>query len=93
MLAKQPSCLPSTSTLPSPSAAPTWLRLDLCERYGVFPLELDRGRRAIRSHRTPPTQSTFAAGIRHQSQGDDIAATASSIERAIRKYYWRSYRA
>src|SRR4051812_703557 len=55
-LAKQLE-LPSVDldTVELPPAAPTWLRLDLCERYGVFPLAINPGARAISIATSDPT--------------------------------------
>jgi type IV pilus assembly protein PilB len=70
--------------------APTWLRLDLCERYGVFPVGINHGTRTIDLATADPTnvehlQSLeFATNMKVQP----VVATTSAIERAIRKYYF-----
>lgn len=69
---------------------PKALRLDLCERYGVFPIALDPAARAIIVATADPTNLAsleavqFASGLRVQP----AVATASSIERAIRRHYF-----
>ena len=73
-----------------PPEAPTWLRLDLCERYGVFPVASNPASRSITIATADPTnlehlQSLeFATNLKVQP----IVATTSAIERAIRKYYF-----
>jgi type IV pilus assembly protein PilB len=73
-----------------PSSAPTWLRLDLCERYGVFPLELNAGARAISIATSDPTNVEHLQALEFATNLKVLptVATASAIERAIRKYYF-----
>lgn len=91
MLAKQLD-LPSVDldTAQLPPAAPTWLRLDLCERYGVFPLDFDKSRRAIRIATSDPTNAEHIQALEFATNLKVLpsVATASAIERAIRKYYF-----
>lgn len=90
-LAKQLE-LPSVEldTLQLPAAAPTWLRLDLCERYGVFPLELNPAARAIRIATADPTNVEQLQALEFATNLKVVptVATTSAIERAIRKYYF-----
>lgn len=90
-LAKQLE-LPSIDldTTEVPAAAPTWLRLDLCERYGVFPLEINPAARAISIATSDPTNVEHLQALEFATNLKVMptVATASSIERAIRKYYF-----
>lgn len=84
--------LPSVDldTTELPAAAPTWLRLDLCERYGVFPLEINHGARAISLATSDPTNVEHLQALEFATNMKVLptVATASAIERAIRKYYF-----
>ena len=67
-----------------------WLRVDLAERYGVFPLGGDRKARAIQVATSDPTnvealqELAFSTGLRVSL----TVASASGIDRAIRRYYY-----
>jgi type IV pilus assembly protein PilB len=67
-----------------------WLRVDLAERYGVFPLGGDRKARAIQVATSDPTNGealqelAFSTGLRVSL----TVASASGIDRAIRRYYY-----
>ena len=67
-----------------------WLRVDLAERYGVFPLGGDRKARAISVATSDPTNGealqelAFSTGLRVSL----TVASASGIDRAIRRYYY-----
>ena len=91
VLAKQLE-LPSVDldTMLLPDAAPTWLRLDLCERYGVFPLALNPAARAISIATSDPTNLEHLQAVEFATNLKVMptVATASAIERAIRKYYF-----
>lgn len=91
MLARQLE-LPSVDldTTQLPAGAPTWLRLDLCERYGVFPLALNPGARTISIATSDPTNLEHLQAIEFSTNMKVMptVATASAIERAIRKYYF-----
>jgi type IV pilus assembly protein PilB len=84
--------LPSVDldTVALPPAAPTWLRLDLCERYGVFPLEINPAARAISIATSDPTNVEHLQALEFATNLKVMptVATASAIERAIRKYYF-----
>ena len=90
-LAKQLE-LPSIDldTAQLPAAAPTWLRLDLCERYGVFPLELNPAARGLRIATADPTNVEQLQALEFATNFKVLptVATTSAIERAIRKYYF-----
>ena len=90
-LAKQLE-LPSVDldTAQLPASAPTWMRLDLCERYGVFPLEINQGARAIRIATADPTNVEQLQALEFATNLKVLptVATTSAIERAIRKYYF-----
>ncbi len=84
--------LPSVDldTMPLDQAAPTWLRLDLCERYGVFPLAINPAARAISIATSDPTNVEHLQALEFATNLKVMptVATASAIERAIRKYYF-----
>ncbi len=91
MLARQLE-LPSIDldTSPLPEDAPKWLRLDLCERYGVFPVATNPSVRTISVATSDPTNLEHLQAIEFATNQKvtPIVATASAIERAIRKYYF-----
>ena len=91
VLAKQLE-LPSVDldTMRLPAAAPTWLRLDLCERYGVFPLAINPAGRAISIATSDPTNLEHLQALEFATNLKVMptVTTASAIERAIRKYYF-----
>jgi type IV pilus assembly protein PilB len=66
------------------------LRLDLAERYGVFPLVVDASSRSLKLATSDPTnidalqELAFATNLRLEP----VVTTASAIDRAIRKYYF-----
>ena len=84
--------LPSVDldTMPLDQAAPTWLRLDLCERYGVFPLAINPAGRAISIATSDPTNVEHLQALEFATNLKVMptVATASAIERAIRKHYF-----
>jgi type IV pilus assembly protein PilB len=91
VLAKQlelPSIDLDTATLPENAAS--WLRLDLCERYGVFPVATSPQTRTISIATSDPTNLEHIQAIEFATnmKVTSIVATASAIERAIRKYYF-----
>lgn len=77
-------------TLAIPPGLPRTVRLDICERYGVFPIALDPATRTLTVATADPTNIAnleavqFAAGMRVQA----AVSTASAIERAIRRHYF-----
>lgn len=66
------------------------LRLDLAERYGVFPVAMDQSEKALQVATSDPTnvealqELEFATSLRITP----VVATASSIDRAIRRHYF-----
>lgn len=91
VLAKQlelPSIDLDTAKLPENAAS--WLRLDLCERYGVFPVASSPQTRSISIATSDPTNLEHLQAIEFATnlKVSPIVATASAIERAIRKYYF-----
>lgn len=72
------------------SDAARWLRLDLCERYGVFPLGLNHSTRTLSVATSDPTNLEHLQAISFATNLKVVptVSTASAIERAIRKYYF-----
>ncbi|MBI3183177.1 MAG: general secretion pathway protein GspE [Myxococcales bacterium] len=66
------------------------LRLDVAERYGVFPLGGDKRQKALHLATADPTnfeslqELSFSTGMKVQVS----VSTASGIDRAIRRYYY-----
>lgn len=77
-----------TATLPD--RVETTLRLDLAERYGVFPVAFDATTKQLALATSDPTnleslqEIEFATGHKLLP----VVATASAIDRAIRRYYF-----
>lgn len=91
VLAKQlnlPSIDLDTANLPSD--APKWLRLDLCERYGVFPVTTNVAARLLTVATSDPTNLEHQRALEFATgqKVNLVVATASAIERAIRRYYF-----
>ena len=67
-----------------------WLRVDLAERYGVFPLGGDKKSRSLQVATSDPTnvealqELAFSTGLKISL----TVASASGIDRAIRRYYY-----
>jgi type IV pilus assembly protein PilB len=66
------------------------LGVDLCERYGVFPVGRDEERRTIRVATSDPTnyQALDAVAFRSNLKVEPVVAAATAIDRAIRRYYY-----
>jgi len=77
-------------TAPLPENAASWLRIDLCERYGVFPVASSSQTRSISIATSDPTNLEHLQAIEFATnlKVAPVVATASAIERAIRKYYF-----
>jgi type IV pilus assembly protein PilB len=77
-------------TAPLDSSVTANLRLDLCERYGVFPLEKDAQARTLRLATSDPTNFEALQAIEFATNLKvlPVVATASSIERAVRRHYF-----
>ncbi len=77
-------------TLKVPAELPRLVRLDICERYGVFPVAIDHATRTLTVATADPTNIAnleavqFAAGMKVQA----AVSTATAIERAIRRHYF-----
>lgn len=75
-----------------PPEAPRWLRFDIAERYGVFPLQSDAKQKVLRIATADPTNAetlqalTFYTGMRVEL----TVASAGAIERALRRVYQRA---
>jgi type IV pilus assembly protein PilB len=71
------------------AAALRCLPVDACERYGVFPLQVDERERLLRVATAEPDRHALqeVARISHYSV-EPVLASMSSIERAIRRYYF-----
>lgn len=73
-----------------PDDAVQFLRVDIAERYGVFPIAGDRKLKTVTIATSDPTnveqtqELAFSTGLRVQM----AVATGSSIDRAIRRYYY-----
>jgi type IV pilus assembly protein PilB len=65
------------------------LPVDACERYGVFPVKLDAASRVLWVATAEPDRQTLAevAGIAQHTL-EPMLASMSSIDRAIRRYYF-----
>ncbi len=70
--------------------APKWLRIDICERYGVFPVAMNRANRTVSVATSDPTNVEHLNAVQFatNSKVQPVVATASAIERAIRKHYF-----
>ena len=77
-------------TLKIPQGVTQILTVDLCERYGVFPLGLDVKGKIVQLATSDPTNVaalndiTFKTGLKVQA----AVATGSSIDRAVRRMYY-----
>jgi type IV pilus assembly protein PilB len=77
-------------TLALPPDALEFLRVDIAERYGVFPVAGDRRAKSVTIATSDPTNAdqfqelSFNTGMRIQV----VVASASSIDRAIRRHYY-----
>lgn len=77
-------------TDPLPDRITEHLRLDLAERYGVFPVGYDPQARTLSIATSDPTnvealqEIEFATSLKITP----VVATASSIDRAVRRYYF-----
>ncbi len=73
-----------------PASVTRVLTVDLCERYGVFPLGSDTKAKLIQLATSDPTNVealsdiTFKTGLKVQT----AIATGSSIDRAVRRMYY-----
>lgn len=73
-----------------PAGVTALLRLDLCERYGVFPLAKDQAARTLSVATSDPTNVEHLQALEFATNLKVLptVSTASAIERAIRHYYF-----
>ncbi len=73
-----------------PSSVVQLLRVDLCERYGVFPVGGDPKTRTLQLATSDPTNSEAMQelSVATNSKIVTVVATGSGIDRAIRRYYY-----
>src|SRR5713226_8464778 len=65
------------------------LPVDACERYGVFPVRVDPERRVLWLATAEPDQGTLQEVAQiAQHTLEPILCTMSSIDRAVRQYYF-----
>ncbi len=69
------------------------LRLDLAERYGVFPIKVDKANQALSVATSDPTnaEALRALALATNLLITPTVAPASSIDRAIRRYYFGEF--
>lgn len=77
-------------TVKLPAGVTALLRLDLCERYGVFPLAKDQAARTLSLATSDPTNVEHLQALEFATNLKVLptVSTASAIERAIRHYYF-----
>ena len=73
-----------------PASITQLLRVDLAERYGIFPLAGDPKTRSLQVATSDPTNfdALKEVSLQANSRVHAAVATASQIERAIRRYYY-----
>ena len=73
-----------------PSTVAQLLRVDLCERYGVFPIAGDPKTRTLQLASADPTnvEAIQELSVATNARINLTVATASAIDRAIRRYYY-----
>jgi len=72
-----------------PPEALSLLPVDACERYGVFPVRVDRDRRVLWLATAEPDASTLREVAQiAQHTLEPILCSMSSIDRAVRRYYY-----
>jgi type IV pilus assembly protein PilB len=73
-----------------PSSLVQLLRVDLCERYGVFPVGGDPKARTLQLATSDPTniEAMQELSVATNSKIVNVVATGSAIDRAIRRYYY-----
>ncbi len=73
-----------------PSSIVQLLRVDLCERYGVFPVGGDAKSRTLQLATSDPTNSEAMQelAVATNSKIINVVSTGSAIDRAIRRYYY-----
>jgi len=73
-----------------PSSVVQLLRVDLCERYGIFPVGGDAKTRTLQLATSDPTntEAMQELAVATNSKIVNVVATGSAIDRAIRRYYY-----
>jgi type IV pilus assembly protein PilB len=73
-----------------PSTVTQLLRVDLCERYGIFPIGGDSKTRTLQLATSDPTnaEANQELSVATNSRIVLTVATGSAIDRAIRRYYY-----
>ncbi len=73
-----------------PATVVSMMRVDLCERYGVFPVGGDARTRTLNLATSDPTNVEALQELAFATNAKvvPVVATASSIDRAIRRYYY-----
>jgi type IV pilus assembly protein PilB len=72
-----------------PADALSLLPVDACERYGVFPVRVDRDRRVLWLATAEPDANTLREVAQiAQHTLEPILCSMSSIDRAVRRYYY-----
>ena len=72
-----------------PARAIRCLPVDACERYGVFPLEVNERQRVLRVATAEPDREALQDVARICGYAlEPVLASMSSIERALRRYYF-----
>jgi type IV pilus assembly protein PilB len=73
-----------------PSSIVQLLRVDLCERYGVFPVGGDPKTRTLQLATSDPTNTEAMQELQvaTNSRIVNVVATGSAIDRAIRRFYY-----
>ena len=77
-------------TAPIPERIVENLRLDLAERYGVFPIAMDLRTKVLHVATADPSNVDALQELEFVTnlKVEPVVATGSSIERAIRRYYF-----
>ncbi|RMG11955.1 MAG: general secretion pathway protein GspE [Deltaproteobacteria bacterium] len=73
-----------------PQNVTQYLGVDVCERYGVFPVERDDDRKILRVATADPTnyEALDEVSFRTGMKVEPVVAAASAVDRAIRRYYY-----
>jgi hypothetical protein len=73
-----------------PGSVTKILPVDLCERYGIFPVGMQQERRVVQVATSDPTnyEALDEVAFRTNMKVEPVVATPSGIDRAIRRYYY-----
>lgn len=77
-------------TVALPSSVVQLMRVDLCERYGVFPVGGDAKTRTLQLATSDPTNTEAVQELQVATNAKiiQVVATGSAIDRAVRRYYY-----